>query len=431
MGKVFLSFLGLGTYNAKEGHYAYSPAVYALDGRKSQKTEFVQIAELELLGYGVFDKILIVATQKSYNANFDKMRAQLSENDREKISHILIGEDMSAQGQWEWFERILTHVGSGDELTIDLTHGYRSIPIVFSAAINFLRKAKHIKLNAVYYGAYEMCKEKGFAPIFDMKEFYFINEWAEAVSRLVEDADAGKMARVAGNTAAFQMGELNNPALIESFETLTDAIRNVDVNRIGEQAAATLGLIEKQTLGASETGKLLLNLATEKFGSLTSKEGESGKYDKFYFRRQLEISRLLLEHKLFMQAFTVMRELVGSIGLLERDQVHVNSTKGRKLRYRFSGLFVNMLQYPEDEWKFKEKDRDMKALMPFYRKLKSMGVESLLRECTDGLIQYRNGFDHAWTGRNGVLPDVEEVGLKAYGRLKEVVSVLEKEGILN
>lgn len=432
MSRVFLSFLGLGTYNRESRTYGYSPAVYMLDGRRSIRTEFVQVAELGLLEAKIFDKILIVATQKSYDANFNKMKAQLTKIGGEKASPLIISEDMSAQGQWEWFEQILIQVGFGDELTIDLTHGYRSIPIVFSAAINFLQKAKHIKLHAVYYGAYDMRDERGVAPIFDMKDFYFINEWSEAVSRLVEDADARKMAHVAGTTATFQVGELNQPALIAGFDELTDAIRNVDVNRVGESAAAVLRLVDEQSRTASETGKLLLGLVSEKFSELALDESESGKYDRCYFQRQLEIVRLLLEHKLFMQAFTVMREFVGSIALIGRGKHKVNSTKGRKLRYRFSGLFVNMLQYPEDKWEFQEQeDLNRIELMPFYRKLKSSGAEPLLRELTRELIKYRNGFDHAWTGRSCALPDVEKIGMQSYDRLKKVLLLLGESGLLN
>ncbi len=432
MKRVFISFLGLGSYSREKKIYAYSPAVYDLDGRKSRKTAFVQVAELELLGVKNFDRIIIIATRRSHEANFRKLREELSEMGVGNISHIIISEDMSPQGQWAWFENILNHIGTGDQLTIDLTHGYRSVPIVFSAAINFLQKARHIELKAVYYGAYEMSRTKGFAPIFDMKAFYFINEWAEAVSRLVEDADAGKMARVAGNTAAFQIGELNDPDLIQSFVRLTDSLRNVDINRVSSDVSEALRRVNKQSRGASESGKLLLSLVTEKFSDLVLEGSDSGRYDKGYFRVQLEIIRVLLEHKLFMQAFTVMREFIGSIGMIQFENLKVDSSKGRKSRRRFSTVFVNMLQYEEDQWKFQDQgERDMQQLMPFYHKLKSMGIEGNLREFTRTLIDYRNGFDHAWTAKSGAFSDVEAVGSRIYGNLQEILSGLENNGLLN
>lgn len=431
MSRVFLSFLGLGSYDAETGTYAYTPAIYSLNDRLSRKTEFVQVAELELLGVSAFDRILIVATRKSYETHFHKLKEVIEENNPGKLESIIISEDMTPKGQWEWFEAILAEVESGDELTIDLTHGYRSIPIVFSAAINFLQKARHIRLKAVYYGAFEMARQEGFAPIFDMKDFYSINEWAEAVSRLVEDADARKMAQVTETTASFQVEELNQPKLVRHFESLTDAIRNVDINFVPEKAASAMALVSGVSAGASETGRLLLGLLEEKFTGLASSANENAEYDRDYFHCQLELSKLLLKHKLFMQAFTVMRELIGSVALIEKEGIKVNSGKSRKLRYRYAGVFVNMLQFDEDKWQFHGDEENWKnELMPFYHKLKAIGVESRLRDLARELIKYRNGFDHGWTGRNGALPDIAHVGALICDNLVSVVSTLHESGLM-
>ena len=47
MGKVFLSFLGLGSFHEEPEQYDYNPTVFILNGLKSQETKFVQVAELE------------------------------------------------------------------------------------------------------------------------------------------------------------------------------------------------------------------------------------------------------------------------------------------------------------------------------------------------------------------------------------------------
>lgn len=204
MNRVFLSFLGLGTFKKEKGKYEYDPAVYKLNGWKSKETEFVQVAEIEILGAEKFDKVIIVATQKSSNSHFDKLKSQLENRGVTNILLIIIGEDMSSEGQWDWLEQILNIIEPGDQLTVDLTHGFRSIPIIFSAAINFLQKAKNVTLESVYYGAFDKARELGYAPIVDMKDFYIINEWADAVSRLVEDADVRKMAEVAERHSDFR-----------------------------------------------------------------------------------------------------------------------------------------------------------------------------------------------------------------------------------
>jgi CRISPR-associated DxTHG motif protein len=141
MGKVFLSFLGLGSQLKQTKQYDYSKTVFILNGLKSQETKFVQVAELQILGMSSFDKIIIVATQKSYDSHFNNISSQIQELGAADIIPLIIEEDMSPKGQWKWFEMILDNIDYGDELTIDLTHGYRSIPIVFSTAVNFLQKS--------------------------------------------------------------------------------------------------------------------------------------------------------------------------------------------------------------------------------------------------------------------------------------------------
>jgi len=432
MASVFLSFLGLGSFKKEKGKYEYDQTIYELSGQKSKETEFVQVAEIEILGAERFDKIVIVATQKSYDSHFANLRRQLTRTGAENILHVIIGEDMSSEGQWEWLERILNFIDYGDQLTVDLTHGYRSIPIVFSAAINFLQKAKNVTLQSVHYGAYDKAKDLGFAPIVDMKDFYIINEWADAVSRLVEEADARKMAEVAEKTSSFQAGELNDEEIVRTFQELTDTVRNVDVNNVGEKANAALRLIETKEKEASTTGKILLKLIMDKFTSITTEEPMSGEYDKAYFMLQLEIIRLLLEHKLFMQAYTVMREFIGSIGMIEIEKAKVKSSKGRKKRWRFAEVFVNMIKIPEKKWDFKDRaEKDRIKLMPYYEKLKSIEIESILREFAEDLSDYRNGFDHAWTLKGQAPEDVEEKGKGFFKKLNEVIQRLEKSGVLH
>ncbi|MBU4186047.1 MAG: TIGR02221 family CRISPR-associated protein [Desulfobacteraceae bacterium] len=429
MAKVYLSFLGLGFFNHKTNQYEYDSTVYELDGKKSTKTEFVQVAEIDILGAKKFDRIIIIVTQKSYEAHFGNINHQLRELDANNIIPLIIKEDMSAKGQWEWFEQILEHIEYADKLTIDLTHGYRSIPIIFSTAINFLQKVKNITLSAVYYGAYE--KNKELVPIIDMRDFYIINEWAEAVSRLVEDADARKLADVAQKTDTFQAGELNDEELINTFEGLTNTIRNVDVNNVAAKTNSAIDLIRQKEKNASLTGKILLKLVIDKFESIALKDPATGRYDKPYFHVQLGIISLLLDHKLFMQAYTVMREFIGSIGMIEIEKAKLNSADGRTLRRRFAEVFVRMLQKEEYGWIFEgQNKKDKEKLIPYYQKLKSLGIELILREFTKDLADYRNGFDHAWTSKNKAYSDIEEKGYQFFENLKKVVRLLEENSIL-
>jgi len=430
VSRVYLSFLGLGS-DKGDGTKGYTPAVYELNRVVSGKTEFVQVAEHEIsqkLGLEPFDRTIIVATARSRDANFTRLERELKIVGAENIVAVIIEEDMSSEGQWKWFETILAHIDHGDRLTVDLTHGYRSMPIVFSTAINFLQKARNVTLDALYYAAYEQNRDQ--PPIVDMKDFCIVNEWAEAVSRLVEDADARKMGKVAEMTPGFQAGELNDPELVKAFEKLTDAIRNVDIHNVMAKAESAIQMIRQKEATASLTGRMLLGLVLDKFTSLVTGEPASGRYDRAYFQTQLEIIRLLLKHRLFMQAYTVMREFIASIGLIRVDKARVGSAKGRASRSRFAEVFVSMLNISEDKWDFKERTENKDVLLPYYLELKRIGVEKLLRDFTKELVDYRNGFDHAWTSKASAKEDIEEKGNKFLEGLEEVIRVLTRNEVL-
>lgn len=431
MRNVYLSFLGLGMYNPETKKSEYRPAVYDLDGEKSKKTEFVQAAEIELLGkIGImFDEVFIAATTTSRDNHFDSLNLQLKDFGITP-SLIIISEDMTSRDQWKWFESILARIEPFDMITVDLTHGFRASPVIFSAAINFLQKARNISLQGVYYGAFEKARELGYAPIVDMKDFYNINEWADGVSRLVEDADARKLAETAEKTSEFQIGELNDVDVIQTLENLTNTIRNVDVNNVNKKASAALELIEKKKESASITGRLLLDLVIQKFTNLATQPSPSGKYDRSYFKIQIEITRLLLKHKLYMQAYTVMREFIASLVMIYFEEQGVNRKERKKKRPWYGEIFVNMLKYEEKEWNFPGKQAELAKLKPYYSRLKEIGVESIIREFSMDLIKYRNGFDHAWTAMPEAYEDIREKGDDFFQKLQDVLNLLEQNNLV-
>ncbi len=77
MRKIYISFLGLGSYDHVNKTFRYHPTTYELNGKTSSMTEFIQAAELEILGADQFDNVFIAATQASYDANFSRLEAQL------------------------------------------------------------------------------------------------------------------------------------------------------------------------------------------------------------------------------------------------------------------------------------------------------------------------------------------------------------------
>ena len=158
--KIFLSFLGIGP---KDG---YKKVGYSINGQKLSETHFVQAAEIDYHGQDFFDTIIIACTKTSKEKYFNELNKDLNG----KAEEIEISENLDPASQWEGFEKIIGKFLPNDELYLDLTHGFRSIPIMFSVAVNFLQQIKNIELKAAYYGAHDQGNN-----IIDFKDFFALN----------------------------------------------------------------------------------------------------------------------------------------------------------------------------------------------------------------------------------------------------------------
>lgn len=75
-------------------------------------------------------------------------------------------------------------------LTLDLTHGLRSCPIIFSVAVQYIMLLrKNIEIEGFYYGMFENKNEAGESPIVDLKVYLDLMEWIYAV-RVFRDTKA-------------------------------------------------------------------------------------------------------------------------------------------------------------------------------------------------------------------------------------------------
>lgn len=425
MARVFVSFLGMG---GKEG---YNPTVYSFRGKPLASTSFVQRALMEEDAYGpaYFDRLLILVTRSSREKNWAKLEAELTVAgvDRSRVTVAEISEDLASEAEhWAWFERVLAFLDAGDDLVLDLTHGFRIVPIVLSAAVGYLQVAKAVRLEAVLYGA-----DQSGGQIVDFKGFYRVNAWADAVSRLVEKADADKLAALAEGDEGRQFPNLQDPELVRALRDLSGILTNIDVHAVAGRARTAVALVRQRMDRAEGAERQMLSLVADKFVGLVSDVPPDGKYSGAYLDVQIEVARMLLEHGLHMQAYTVMRELVGSIGMLglvgTKYHKGASSAEGRKYRARFAEAFIAMVNYDREKWVFNdERQRDVLTLTPWFERLGDLELMPDLAAASRALVTIRNGFDHAWTGVSAPADPntLRQHGTQVLGRLEAVVAGL-------
>ncbi|ROQ92066.1 TIGR02221 family CRISPR-associated protein [Desulfosoma caldarium] len=428
MAVLYLSFLGKGSWQAHIKDYDYNPATYVFNGKKSQPTKYVQAAEIELLKPKTFDRGLVVVTEESRKRHFDALRAEMAAQGLRDVQPIEIKDDFTPQSQWEWFQKIVQHIGQGDLLTVDVTHGYRAFSIVFTNAINFVQRVRQVVLEGVYYGAYE--RDPNAPPIVDLKDFFIIHEWADGVNRLVEDADARKLVDLAQKSHKVSFEVLRDNELSKVAKKLTEKIRNVDVHRMKAAAYDLVQAVKKIQDKALPVEQDLLDLLLSKFDDLAAPLDKKEKYDRSYFDGQIKIIRLLLEHQLYMQALTAMRELIGSFGLIKVSEATVHTSRGRSQRHK-AEVFIRMLLFEEKKHCFTGDDERIRdKLMPYYQELKNIGAVDRIKAFLHQLLNYRNGMDHAWTKKGDTPEDVAEKSFRFLKDLEDVVELLKNQGLL-
>lgn len=446
MAKIFVSFLGTGSPAKKP--IGYDAAAYNWPGKSDlavtvcfAQTAILKILEEKAVVDGPVNKAIFLCTKESKEKHLHALQEELREHLVASVDCVvpepLVPTDMSPEHQWGWFEQLLGLVGQGDTLIIDFTHGPRSVQLVLSSGIGFLQRAKGITLAHALYGWYapDPRQPDKVHPIIDMRDFYVINDWAEAVARLADDADARKLGELAKHSEVEALQHLVDDDLIKAFGEMTDCIRNVDVNNIAKKVKAALEAVEQSRIKAeSGSARVMLDLVWKKFSTLAADASPSGRYDLAYFRSQLEIINVLLEHRLFMQAFTAMREMVGSIGmagLTGKYNKQMANADGRKYRNRFAEVFVNMMQYEPCDWSYSgQAETDRQNLMPWFETLRKIGAEQELRRIVKPMVLTRNGFDHAWTSRAVADAEVAEDGRRYLAVLHDVIEQMTAAGHL-
>ncbi len=211
MARVFISFAGIA--GGKEPK-PYQEVSYHWQGRGEHTTRYVQAAVVTQLGATSFDRLVVLGTKTSRPFHEATLRAELEALgvSRERCYFETISEDVADFGQqWAWFEALLAQVDVGDHLVLDMTLGHRTVPIVFSSAIGYLQRLKRVVVEHVVNGALERGTSRG--AIVDMRDFAVVQDWAEAVGRLVDTADARLLAQLAAAApAGSTFARLGSPA---------------------------------------------------------------------------------------------------------------------------------------------------------------------------------------------------------------------------
>src|SRR5262245_33553581 len=134
-----LSFLGLGPYDKVT--YCW--------GNRRHTTELFPEALAVWFQHDI-SEMLVLITEQARNSRYwerlqDRLRGKVQVTP--KPIPLLRGDERKLEEElWEIFETLTSCLSQGDEIILDITHTFRSIPILVLLAVAFLRTAGSVNV---------------------------------------------------------------------------------------------------------------------------------------------------------------------------------------------------------------------------------------------------------------------------------------------
>lgn len=210
-----ISFLGFSLSGYKETTYRHPL------GGPSFRTHLFQEALVEF--YRPVDLYVLLTETAEKRIPEDASRSNWHELERRLAGKVRlvpvtrIPEALQVEDLWTIFERLTECIDDGDRVLFDITHGFRSFPVIALIALSFLRVVKQIEIVGVVYGAFEAkLPDSDEKPVFDLTPMVSLLQWTAATDQFLRTGNASglrsllpvEMGDLAGNLEAISQGLL-------------------------------------------------------------------------------------------------------------------------------------------------------------------------------------------------------------------------------
>lgn len=329
MGNLFLSFLGTNDY---------LPCTYfAEDGREIQGVRFVQEATARLYcqDWTPQDRIVIFTTEEAYNKNWldnghrnkagdildrDGLCTCLSRSSLQpSVAQVSIPEGKTEAEIWSVFQTVFDVIREEDRVIFDITHAFRSIPMLALVVLTYSKVLRGSSIEGVYYGAFEaigsvqqaaaMAVQDRRAPLFNLGPFATLMDWTLAIDQFIQSGDAKPLCALAQNRVKPILKETKGRdhaasairELADKLEAFTEALstcRGQDISRLGPDLHRKIKRCRQSDLLPPLLP--LLDRLEQGVSSFTGDEVFDG----------LQAVRWCMNHGLTQQAYTILREVL-------------------------------------------------------------------------------------------------------------------------
>jgi len=269
------------------------------------------------------------------------------------LEAVEIPEGRAEADLWAIFDRVASVVNDGDTILLDVTHAFRSIPMIVLTVAAYLRRTKNVTVERIFYGAYEAREPprnppqpEDRAPVFDLTPLLDLLDWLAGAEALLERGDAQTLAeRMEQTHRRLWRDRSAKPEhlykVARKLQNLSRAIhlsRPVDVMRTAHELLFLLDKAQDEFRRWAQPFAVIVEKVRNEVTPLAYEEPQ--RLDVENLRKQLALVKYYLEKGLTVQAITLAREWVVSWAVLQRRQGDWRDRDQRKKAEKALGAAV-------------------------------------------------------------------------------------------
>lgn len=280
----YISFIGLGAKNK-----GYEVTNYHYEG-STYKTEFIQEAIIRH-HINEIDNVTFFVTDESKEKFFDYyccLEESLSQEYNKEIKFNYLTIDFSVSFA-SFLERLL-EVINDEELLIDITHSYRSIPMKLVFTLNYIEAIKKTKILKLLYGRYS---DEG-SEIIDILDDYKLQE----LSYMLKQFD---------NSLIFETNIIpENDDLKNLFTYMKKFNEVIQLCNFDGSVDTCINIVKTcKKVNEKEEYLVIHPILSKIIKKLEFATNENYSYKK----KRIELIKLLIKHKLYQVAITFIDQL--------------------------------------------------------------------------------------------------------------------------
>lgn len=403
--KVFVSVLGTSNYK----HCKYGAGSYI-----SKDVRYTQLATLDYLqksGVGPMEKCYILLTESARMRNWlditiDDGTVVYGLDSSLKnwfpglsVHPIPIPEGKNEEETWKLFDTLFACIEEGDCLYFDVTHGFRSLPMLVLVFGNYAKLLKNASVSSITYGNYEARDEiSNTAPLVNMLPLSQLQDWTSASVSFLRNGNSNMLYDLA--QAMLSQRLKNEETRDEATKSLNALIKAIHQEINNRQMCRGVELLK-----ATQNAEIIkhFNLIDTTFihalnPILSKLKAHFEEFDTHFSPMNVfKTAVWCFENGLYQQAVTLFHENIKTYLCLRIDGCDWQKKDHREAIG--SAYFIEQYGIQESEWRLHSKtdegrveERDI-----IKKALETPLFKQLIKPFT-ALNELRNDFNHSGIG---------------------------------